>query len=156
MSLEHFQLLDNEPIDNTIIKRDYLKIYHQRGPNLNDSNQNVAFIFGENNNYHQIGKDCLEFVITVRNPAANFDKTSDIRLNNNALAFCFKEASLATTSGSELEYKKYLSQVSTIMRSITSKDGDLLSHFDKFNDADTVESIKDTSSKKCSLMITLW
>ena len=27
MSLEDFQLLDNEPIDNTIIKRDFLKVY---------------------------------------------------------------------------------------------------------------------------------
>ena len=47
MSLEDFQLIDNEPIDNSIIKREYLKIYHQQGANLNDSNQNVAFIFGK-------------------------------------------------------------------------------------------------------------
>ena len=50
MSLEDFQLLDNEPIDNSIAKRDYTKTYHQSGANLNDSNQNVKFIFGENNN----------------------------------------------------------------------------------------------------------
>ena len=36
MSLEDFQLIDNEPIDNSIIKRDYLKIYHQQGALLND------------------------------------------------------------------------------------------------------------------------
>ena len=54
MSLEDFQLIDNEPIDNSIIKRDFTKIYHQQGAQLNQSDQNVEFIFGENNNYHQI------------------------------------------------------------------------------------------------------
>ena len=30
MSLEEFQLLDNEPFpDNSIVKRDFLKIYYQ-------------------------------------------------------------------------------------------------------------------------------
>ena len=38
MSLEDFQLIDIEPIDNSIIKRDFLKVYHQKGANLNDSN----------------------------------------------------------------------------------------------------------------------
>ena len=47
MSLQHSQLLDNEPIDNSIFKRDELKVYHQQGANQNDSDQNVAFIFGE-------------------------------------------------------------------------------------------------------------
>ena len=55
MNLEDFQLLVNEPIDNSIRKRDFTKVYHQSGANLNDSNQNVGFKFGENNNYHQIG-----------------------------------------------------------------------------------------------------
>ena len=30
MSLEDFRLLDNEPIDNAIIKRDFTKIYHRQ------------------------------------------------------------------------------------------------------------------------------
>ena len=55
MSLEDFQLIDNEPIDNSIVKRDYTKVYHQQEANLNDSNQKVEFSFGENNIYHQIG-----------------------------------------------------------------------------------------------------
>ena len=66
MSLEDFQLRDNEPIDNRIKKRDYLRIYHQQGAQLNQSDQNIEFIFGENNNYHQIGNGYLEFDITVR------------------------------------------------------------------------------------------
>ena len=55
MSSEDFQLLDNEPFDNSIIKRDFLKKYHQQGAQLNYSDQNIEFIFGNNNNYHQIG-----------------------------------------------------------------------------------------------------
>ena len=39
MSLEDFQLLDNEPFDNSIVERDYLKIYHPQGANLNDQDQ---------------------------------------------------------------------------------------------------------------------
>ena len=45
MSLEDFQLLDIEPIDNSTIKRDFTKVYHQSEANLNDSYQNVVFCF---------------------------------------------------------------------------------------------------------------
>ena len=70
MSLEDFQLFDNEPIDNFINKRDYTKIYHQQGAQLNDPDQNMEFIFGEKNNYHQIGNSYLQFDITVQDPTA--------------------------------------------------------------------------------------
>ena len=116
-----------------------MKIYHQQGANLIDSDQIVAFIFGENNTYHQTGKAYLEFDIIVRNPAANFDNNSELRLFNNALAYCFEEVFLSTTGGSDIEHNKHVGQISTIMRYITSKDGDLLSHFDKFNEGDTVD-----------------
>ena len=82
MSLDDFQLKGIEPIDNSIIKREYTKVYHQQGANLNDSNQNKDFIFGENNNYHQIGNSHLEFDITVRDTAGNFTDGSVIRLVN--------------------------------------------------------------------------
>ena len=131
MSLEDFQMIDNDPIDNSIVKRDYIRVYHQQGANLNDSNQNVEFIFGENNNYHQIGNTYLEFDITVRNTAGNFTNASVIRLVNNTFAFCFKEASITTTGGMDIEVNKYVGPVSTIMRMLTSKDGDLSSYFDK-------------------------
>ena len=135
--MEDFHLLDNETIDNSIVKRDFLKIYHQKGANLNDSDQNVAFIFGENNNHHQISYAYLEFDLTVRNPSANFDDTSEIRSINNAFAYCFKEAFLSTTGGSDMEHNKYGGQVSSILGYITSKGGDFLSLFDKFNNGDT-------------------
>ena len=66
MSLEDFQLIDNEPIDNSIVKGVYTNVYHQSGANLNDSNQNVEFNFGEINNYYEIGNAYLEFDITIR------------------------------------------------------------------------------------------
>ena len=66
MSLEDFQLLDNDPLDNSIIKRDFKKTYHRQGDQINQSEPNIEFIFGENNIYRQIGNAYLEFNITVR------------------------------------------------------------------------------------------
>ena len=149
MSLEDFQLLDNEPFDNSIIKRDFLKIYHQQGAQLNQSDQNIEFIFGENNNFHQVGNSYLEIDITVRREDnANFTNNSRIRLTNNAFAYCFKEARLSVTSGSDLEHNKYCGQVSTIMRVLFSKDGDLLSQFDNINEGNGDADIDSTSLKK--------
>ena len=81
MSLKDFQLLDKEPFDNSIIKRDFTKIYHQQGAQLNRSDQNIEFIFGENNNYHQISNGYLEVNIKVRkNVTTNFHVEDPIRL----------------------------------------------------------------------------
>ena len=135
--LEDFQLLDNEPIDNSIVRPDFTKIYHIQGDQLKQSDQNIEFIFGENNNYHQIGNAYLEFNITVRkNDDTNFHYDDPVRLVNNGFAFCFKEAPLSTTIGSDIEINKFCGQVSTIMRAISNKDGDLLSQFDNINGND--------------------
>ena len=37
VSLEDFQLLDNEPLDNSIIKTDFTKLCHRQGDQLNQS-----------------------------------------------------------------------------------------------------------------------
>ena len=103
--MEGFHLLDNETIVNSFVNRDFLILYHQQGAKLNDSDQNVAFIFGENNNHHQISNAYIEFDLTVPNLFANFDETSGIRLINNAFAY-FKEAFLSTTGGSDMEHNK--------------------------------------------------
>ena len=94
-------------------------------------------MFGENNNYHQVGNSHLGFDITVRKANGhNFNFTNDpatnelIRLVNNAFAYCSREGTLATTGGMEIEQVNFLGQVSTILRALISKDGDLLSHFD--------------------------
>ena len=158
MSLEDFQLIDNEPIDNSIIKRDFTKIFHRQEDQLNESDQNIEFIFGENNNYHQIGNAYLEFNITVRkNDTTNFHNDDPVRLVNNGFAFSFKEARLSTSVGGDIEINKFCGQVSTIMRAISNKDGDLLSQFDNINEndipvlnriADLPVQIRDTPHQK--------
>ena len=73
MRLEDFQLLDNEPLDNSINRRDFTKTHDRQGDQMNQSDQNNEVFFGENNIYHQIGKAYLEVNITVReNDGTNF------------------------------------------------------------------------------------
>ena len=134
----------------SIIKEDFLKIYHQQGAQLNQSNQNIEFIFGENINYHQKVNAYLEFDNTVRkNDTANFHNDGPVRLLKNAFAFCFKETRLSTTIGSDIEHNKFCCQVSAIMKVISNKDGDLLSQFDKINENEIpiVERIADLPPK---------
>ena len=154
MSLEDFQLLDNESFDNSIIKRDFLKVYHQQGAQLNDADQNIEFIFGENNNFHQIGNAYHEFDITLQpHGGGGFLDDAAIRLTNNGFAYVFKEARLSTST-TDLEHNKYLGQISTIMRVVSSRDGDLLSQFDNINEevgadeAATSVNIRNTSLHK--------
>ena len=124
MSLDDFQLLNNEPFDESIIERDYLKTYHQQGAQFNQSDQNIEFIFGENSNYHRIGNGYLEFDRTVRkNDGTYFHYDDPVRLVNNGFAFCFKETRLSTTLGSDLEHNTFCGPVSTIMKVISNKDG---------------------------------
>ena len=65
-----------------------------------------------------------------------FHHEGPVRLVNNGFAFCFKEARLSTTIGSDMEINKFCGQVSTIMRAISNKDGDLLSQFDNIDEND--------------------
>ena len=55
MNLEDFQIIDTETIHTFFIKRDFLKLYHQQGTNLDNYDQIIEFSFGESNKYHQIG-----------------------------------------------------------------------------------------------------
>ena len=43
MSAEDFQLIDNEKSDKSIIKRDFIKIYHQQGTQIDDEYQSIKF-----------------------------------------------------------------------------------------------------------------
>ena len=84
-------------------------MYHQNGAKLNQADQNIEFIFGENKDYHQIGNAYLEFDITVRKSDSTiFHHDDPIRLVNNAFAFCFKETRLSYTLGSDLEANKFV------------------------------------------------
>ena len=131
MSLEDFELIDNETFDKSILKKDFLKMYHQQGAHLNDPDQNIEFVFSENGNYHQIGNSYLQYDLTVRkHDNTNFVDADVIRLMYNAVADCFKEGRLSTMAGSDLEHE-YLGAVLTFMSMLTSKDDDLSGYFDK-------------------------
>ena len=116
---------------------DFTKIYHRQGDQLNQSDQNFEFIFAENKHYHQIGNAHLEINTTVRkNDDTNFHNEDPVRLLNNGFAFCFKEARLGTTLGSDIKINKFCGEVFTLMEAISIEDGDLLSQFDNINEND--------------------
>ena len=147
MSAEDFQLIGGSKIDDSIIKRDFIKIYHQHGAEVNNENQNIEFYFGENLNYIQIGNAYLEIDILVRKAdRTNFADADEIRLVNNAFAYVFQEGRISTSAGTEIERNKNLGNVSTIMRLLTQKDGDLSSYFDKINE--TEGGIADSTLKR--------
>ena len=137
MSLKDFQLLDNESIDNSVTKRDFKKKYHRQGDQLNRSDQNIEFISGGNNNYLQIGNAYSEFNITVReNDDTNFHNDDPVRLVNNRFVFCFEGARLSPSVGADIEINNSCGQVSTNMRVISNKDGDLISQFENICEND--------------------
>ena len=105
MSAQDFQLIDDSEIDDSIIKRDFTKIYHQHGAEVNNENQNIKFYFGENLNYIQTGNAYLEIDILVRKgDGTNFANTDQIRLFNNGLAYVFQEGGISTSAGNEIEH----------------------------------------------------
>ena len=54
MSAEYFQLIDDSKIVDSIIKRDFIIMYHQHGAEVNNENHNIKF-FWRKLNYIQIG-----------------------------------------------------------------------------------------------------
>ena len=71
-----------------------------------------------------------------------------IRLVNNAFAYTIHCARISTSSGTEIEQNKVVGPVSTIMRLVPLKDGDLTTYFDKI---DETENGIDKSSLKQKL-----
>ena len=95
--------------------------------------QNIKFIFGENSIYYLRGNAYLQFDKTLRKDDKTTFNDEAIRLTNNAFVYTFKETRLATTGGSDREHKKYVGQLSTNMKLLTSKYEDSLTYFGKFN-----------------------
>ena len=151
MSAEDFQLIDNEKIDDSIIKRDFIKIYHQSGANVDAENSQIKFHFGENHNFIQVGNGYLEFDIRIRRDDGNAftivaPGNDIIRLVNNAFAYTIHDARISTSAGVEIEQNKYVGPSSTIMRLITQKDGDLSTYFDVTDESE--DKINNSSLKK--------
>ena len=151
MSAEDFQLIDNEKIDDSIIKRDFIKIYHQSGANVDAENSQIKFYFGENHNFIQVGNGYLEFDIRVRRADGNAftivaPGNDIIRLVNNAFAYTIHDARISSSSGVEIEQNKYVGPISTIMRLVTQKDGDLSTYFDIIDESE--DGINNSSLKQ--------
>ena len=129
MSAEDFHLKDIEENDDSIIKRDFIKIYHQSGANVDAENSQITSYFGENHNFIQVGNGYLEFDIRVRRADGNAftfvaPGNDIIRLVNNAIAYTIHDARISTSAEVEIEQNKYVGPISTIMRLVTQKDGD--------------------------------
>ena len=71
MSAEDFQLIDDEKINDSITKRDFIKIYHQSGANVDAENSQIKFYFGGNHNFIRVGNGYLEFDIRIRRDDGN-------------------------------------------------------------------------------------
>ena len=108
MSAENFHLLDEKIFDNSILKRNFCKIFHQQEVNLNDFDKNIHFIFGENEKNYQIFIAYFQIDLSLKKNVGSFehDKTDIIRLVNKAFAYFSKEGTIMTTRGSEIELKK--------------------------------------------------
>ena len=100
MSAVDFQLVDEEKIGNSIIKRDFKKIYHQSGADVNKENSNIKFYFRENHKFIKVGNGNLEFDIKIRKDdntnfiVANDNTNEVIRLVNNAFFYIIYDARL--------------------------------------------------------------
>ena len=151
MSANDFQLIDYEKIDDSIIKRDFIKIFHQSGANVDGENSQIKFYFGENHNFIQVGNGYLEFDIRIRrddgNPFTIVAPGNDIiRLVNNAFPYTIHDARISTSTRVEIEQNKYVGPISTIMRLVTEKDGDLSTYFDIIDESE--DKINNSSLKK--------
>ena len=147
MSAEDFQKIDTDKIDDSIIKRDFRKIYHQSGANVDAENSQINFYSGENHIFVQVGIGYLEFDIRFRKANKNiFDDADIVRLVKNAFAYTIHDARISTSSGVEIEQNNYVGAYSAIIRLVTQKDGDLSTYFDIFDER--VNEINSTSLKK--------
>ena len=141
MSAIDFQLLDEEKIDDSIIKRDFIKIQHQSRSKVHNGISIIKIYFGENHKFIRFGHRYLEFDMKFKKTDittfVNFDV---IRLVNNAFSYIIGDARISNSSGFEIEQNKFCGPISTIMRLVTQKDGDLSTYFDIIDQRST-ESI---------------
>ena len=148
MSAVDYQLIDEEKQDDSIIKGDFIKIYHQSGDNVNSENSNIKFYSGENRNFIEVRNGYLEFFITIRKADnINFADGDEIRLLNNAFACTIHDAKFSSSSGVEIEQNKFIGPISNIMRLFTQKDGILSTYFDLIDESE-VEIDKSSLKQK--------
>ena len=54
MSAVDFHLVDDEKTDDSIIKPDFIKIYHHSGADVNNEKSLINFYFGENHSLFKL------------------------------------------------------------------------------------------------------
>ena len=92
--------MDGRSFDILNIERCSSGIYLQQAANLNNSDRNVDFIFGESKNNYRIGNACLQFDLTMNTGVQFQNDNSDINsFVKFAFAHLFKEATKVTTIG---------------------------------------------------------
>ena len=107
ISAKNIQLMDEAKVENSIIKKDFIRTY-QHGAQVDDENQ-VMFFFGECLNYIQVVDGYLDFEIKVRKTNITIlvvadDNTNDvIRLVNDAFASTVQGIRISTSAGTEIE-----------------------------------------------------
>ena len=69
-----------------------------------------------------------------------------MRLVNNAFAYTIHDARISSSAAVEIKQKKYVGPISTIMRWVTQKDGDLSTFFDIIDESE--DEINSWSLKK--------
>ena len=96
MSAVDFQLVNDERIDDSIIERDFMKINHQFGADVNNQNSNINFYCGESQTFIQVGSGYLEFDIRSRRANnSNFGDADVVRIINNAFAYTIHDARIS-------------------------------------------------------------
>ena len=96
----------------------------------------MKFFFGENLNWKQVRNSFFGIDTSFRKTdKTNFvvadDNTKEItRLVNVEFAYTIHDASISTSSKTEIEQNEFAGPVSGIMRFITPKDGELSTYFD--------------------------
>ena len=133
MSFEGFQMRVDTLPNTSNIKGGFMKLRHQHGAKLKDNSQSLRFFLFETSKYHQIGNGFLKFDITLRkngndsNKLVGDDNIGELnKLVNVVFAYTFRIATLSAMRGEDIQQNKQVIQVSTIMRLLTSKAGDLL------------------------------
>ena len=118
MSAEDFKLIGGTKIDDSLIKRDFIKIYHQSGVDVNNETSNIKYSFGESHTFIKTGNGFSEFDIKVKkdnkdNFSINAPGHDIIRLVNNAFAHTILDARLSSSSGVKIAQINFVGPVST-------------------------------------------
>ena len=118
------------------LKKSCYKSVSEIGREVNDEKQGMKFYFGENLNWKQVrnsyvGIDTSFWKTAKTNFVVADDNTKEkTRLVIVEFAYTIHDASISTSSKTEIEQNEFAGPVSRNMRFLTLKDGDVSTYFD--------------------------